>query len=186
MKLLINSDNILSKKISWKVVIVATIIFMLFIILILPQISAYSEKVIGVSSSPDMSFIYTADDIYDMAESYGEAGRNIYIFLRWTFDIAWPLVYGFFLISLVGKLSFIISDKKWIDKLYMIPLFAVLFDYLENIGTTIVMARYPIRTDLIASVTPILSFAKWTLLSSGFLLVIILLVILIIKKLEKK
>ncbi len=182
MKLLINSDNILSKKISWKVVIVATIIFMLFIIVILPQISTYSEKVIGVSNSPDMSFIYTADDIYDMAESYGETGRNTYIFLRWTFDIAWPLVYGFFLISLAGKLSFVISDKKWINKLYMIPLFAVVFDYLENIGTTIVMARYPMKTNFIASITPILSLIKWLLLSGGFLLVIILLVIIIIKR----
>ena len=34
-----------------------------------------------------------------MADAYGEAGRNAYIFDRVSFDVVWPLVYTVFYLS---------------------------------------------------------------------------------------
>lgn len=76
-------------KVTWMRVIVGTIIFIAFIIIVLPWISNYSAVSIGVSESPDMSIIYTSDDMYRIADLYGVEGRKTYIFLRWTFVHKW-------------------------------------------------------------------------------------------------
>lgn len=74
-------------KIQWKWVIGASILFLLFLIVVLPQVSTYSNEAIGVSESPDQSFTYSGAQLYELAKSYGEAGRRTYIKLRWTFDL---------------------------------------------------------------------------------------------------
>lgn len=79
------------------VVLLSLIIFMSFIIFILPQESAKSEA-FGLMESIDTSFIYTADDLYRIAESYGEEGRAFYIRQRFTFDLIWPIAYTQFIL----------------------------------------------------------------------------------------
>ncbi len=173
-------------KVTWMTVIVGTIIFIAFVIIVLPWISNYSAVSIGVSESPDMSLIYTSDDMYRIADLYGVEGRKTYIFLRWTFDVVWPLVYAFFLVTWTMKLSKIISNKKWVNNLYIVPLTAMCFDYLENIGTTIVMARYPMESSVIATMTPFMSLLKWGILSGSFVLMLLLILVGGFKKTRKR
>ena len=54
----------------------------------------------------------------------------------------------------------------------MLPFGAVIFDYLENISTSIVMWFYPLRVDFIGFLATVLTPIKWTLLSIAFLLLI--------------
>ena len=52
------------------------------------EVKAYTKD----AGSIDLSFGFnTPDRVYAMAEAYGEAGRNAYIFDRVSFDIAWPI-----------------------------------------------------------------------------------------------
>lgn len=172
----------LKSKIKWKWVVLITIMFALFLSLVFPQMTEYSDEMIGKLSSPDESFIYSSSDLYDMAESYGEVGRNAYIKIRWTFDLVWPICYTLFLVAWMVKLSEYIPGKGKLKYAYIVPLSAIAFDYMENIGTTIVMIRYPLKFEIVATITPVITFIKWIAVTGSVLILTILIMLIILDK----
>lgn len=181
----VGRPDMIKKRVQWKWVIVATIIFMVFLILVLPQMDEYSAKVIGDFGSPDTSLIYSGADLYDMAESYGESGRAAYIKLRWTFDLVWPFVYTLFFVLWTLKLLEYVPRTSWTKHLVIVPLVAMFLDFMENLGATIVMARYPLASGLIASITPLMTSLKWLAISASSLILIVLLIVIVIDKAKK-
>lgn len=169
------------KNINFKTAIIITIVFVLFLVLVLPWFSATSYRATGVKDSPDTSFIYTAEDLYQVAESYKEEGRRSYIVLRWTFDVIWPFVYMSFLVVWTVLLGKIISHKRYVHQLYKVAISAMIFDFFENIGATIVMARYPVKSGVVAIVTPYMTSIKWGLLGASFMIVVVMMIVLILK-----
>ena len=71
--------------------------------------NARAKAYAGELGTPDTSLYYTAADLYRMAEGYGPQGRTAYIRARFTFDVAWPLVYLAFLVT---ALSWLINRAK--------------------------------------------------------------------------
>ena len=57
------------------VALAALVIFLLFTALVLPQQAGKAAQETGGADSPDTSF-YTPDELYRMAEAYGEPGRQ--------------------------------------------------------------------------------------------------------------
>ena len=156
------------------VALTALLIFGLFIALILPVQSAQTKANSNGAASPDMSFFYSANDLYHMAEAYGEQGRAVYIRIRFTFDVIWPLVYVFFLatcISWVDRKAYP-KDSQW-QLMNLAPLAAGVFDYLENLCTAFVMYRYPAHTAVVDSLAPIFTMAKWGILSGSFIILFV-------------
>jgi hypothetical protein len=160
----------------------ALIIFLLFSALVLPQQATVAEQETGSADSPDTSLFYSPADLYRMAEAYGEGGRRAYIRARFTFDLIWPLVYTFFLVTAI---SWAFSrafppDSLW-QRANLAPLLGALFDYLENLSTSLVMARYPDGTAvagaLWALLAPLFTLSKWSFLGVGFLLLSVGLVV---------
>lgn len=170
----------ITKRINWKVVIISGILFVLFIAVVLPNVSAYTEEVVGGLGSPDTSFFYSGADLYRIAESYGEDGRSNYVLLRWTFDVVWPLVYLFFLFSLSVQLSKSFRSN-WLKQIHWIPILATVFDFLENIFITIVMVMFPVKILWLGNIAAISTLAKWVLLYASFALISVLLLVHIIR-----
>jgi uncharacterized integral membrane protein len=56
---------------------------------------------------------------------------------------------------------------------------------MENLGATIVMARYPLASGLIASITPLMTSLKWLAISASSLILIVLLIVIVIDKAKK-
>ncbi len=151
----------------------ALIIFLLFTALVLPQQATKAEQETGSSDSPDTSFFYAPSDLYRMAESYGEQGRQAYVRARFTFDLVWPLVYTLFLataISWVFGRAFA-PDSPW-QRANLAPLLGALFDYLENLSTSLVMLRYPDHTAVVDLLAPVFTALKWGLLGASFVLLL--------------
>ena len=149
----------------------ALFIFLLFTALVLPQQATKAEQETGSASSPDTSFFYTPSDLYRIAESYGEEGRQAYVRARFTFDLVWPLVYTLFLataISWVFGRAFA-SDSPW-QRANLAPLLGALFDYLENLSTSLVMLRYPAQTPVVDLLAPLFTALKWGFLGASFVL----------------
>lgn len=147
-------------------------IFTGFIIFVLPAVSATTKENTGSSLSPDTSFFYSVEKLYQIAEEYGEAGRQYYINSRFTFDVVWPIVYGFFLIS-----AFSLTFKKPIagKSFYLfnlLPLFGMSFDFSDNITAVYLMIKYP-QTTFIAYFAPYFTLMKWLFLYLAFGLLII-------------
>jgi hypothetical protein len=156
------------------VALVAIVIFLLFTALVLPQQASKAAQETGGADAPDTSFFYTPNDLYDMAESYGAQGRQAYIRARFTFDLVWPLVYTLFLvtaISWVFRKAFA-PDSRW-QRTNLAPLLGAMFDYLENVSTSLVMGRYPVQTPVVDLLAPVFTALKWGFLGVSFLLLLV-------------
>lgn len=158
--------------------LISIILFVSFMAIVLPSVSETTKEITGTYASPDTSFLYSSQDLYDIAESYGELGRSYYIRSRFSFDIIWPIVYLFFLVTTLSALF------KGIQNL--IPLAGWLFDFLENLGASFVMYRYPLDSGFIAIVTPIFTLLKWVFIYISFGLILVGLINLIRNKLLLK
>lgn len=154
------------------VVLIALVTFLLFTALVLPRQASAAERSAGGAGSPDMSFSYSAQDLYRMAEAYGEQGRTAYVRARFTFDLIWPLVYTFFLATAISWL-FRGASTALLHRLNLVPVLGALFDYLENISTSLVMLRYPQPTAFVDQLAPFLTLVKWILVFSSFVVLLV-------------
>jgi hypothetical protein len=124
--------------------------------------------------SPDLSFFYSPADLYRMAEAYGPPGRRAYIRQRFTFDVAWPIVYTLFLTTAISWLfrRTFPTESRW-QLANVAPVAGALLDYLENLSTSLVMARYPARTPVVDVLAPAFTFAKWVFVGGSFVLLVV-------------
>jgi hypothetical protein len=161
--------------------------FVLFIAFVLPGQASSAKADAGIDRSPDMSFSYSANDLYHIAQAYGEEGRAAYIKARFTFDLIWPLVYMAFLtITLSWSYRRAFKPDSFLQLVNLVPVFGMLFDYLENIATSIVMARYPTHTIIVDHMAPILTLLKWVFVGGSFVLLVIGLVVGILRWVQAK
>ena len=156
------------------------LIFILFMVLILPSQSNREIETRAGSATPDLSLFYTPDELYQMAETFGPVGRKAFILARWTFDVVWPMVYTIFLVTsiswLVGR-GFP-SASRW-QLTNMVPILAAALDFLENISNTVVMARYPLKTPIFATLAPFFTLFKWLAVGASFALLFLGLIVVV-------
>ena len=157
-----------------RVTVAALVVFLLFTALVLPRQSAQADMGAEGVGSPDLSLYYTPDQLYRIAEAYGSEGRSAYIRARFTFDLAWPVVYTLFLgtaISwLVGRAF---PAGSWWQRANLVPILGTLFDYLENLSTSAVMWRYPARTPVVDTLAPVFTLVKWIFVGGSFVLLFV-------------
>jgi hypothetical protein len=172
---------------SGRIALLALLIFLLFGALVLPRQAALAEQISGGAGSPDTTLFYSTEDLYNVAKEYGQEGRRAYIRSRYSFDVAFPLVYGFFLVTAISW--FAVKLPQTASKIRLVnlaPLIGVLFDFFENAATSIVMLRYPAKTALIASIAPIISILKWVFVYGSFLILSVLIIYWILGMIRQK
>lgn len=167
------SDWLRERSNLW-VALIALVIFMVFPVIVLPDQAEQAEAYSGGAGSPDSSFFYTPADLYRTAEAYGEAGRAAYVRARWTFDVVWPLAYTFFLVTAIGWLfgKAFPAESTW-QLANLVPLLGMIFDFLENSATSLVMLRYPAETPVVAALAPAFTVIKWILIAASFGLLVL-------------
>lgn len=163
-----------------------TLILVLFMAIGLPLFANYSNHVLGSTKTPDTSFIHSSKNLYEIARRYCIYVRSAYIDLRWTFDVVWPLLYTSVLVLWTVKLSDFIFKKNRFKYLYLLPLISMGFDFMENVGASIVMYRYPKKTLFIDSMTPIMTLLKWVTVVGSLTVVICLMVLALKKRLKQR
>lgn len=150
------------------------IVFLLFTAFVLPLQASQAELSTGTETSPDMSFYYTSDDLYQIAQAYGNEGRMAYVKARFSFDLIWPLVYMIFLSTSISWLfQRLFKPSSFWQFSNLVPICGMIFDYLENISTSVVMIRYPNPTRIIDILAPIFTSVKWLFVGGGFVLLIL-------------
>jgi hypothetical protein len=165
----------------------AVLLFLLFSIFVLPSQSTKVDSISEQIGTPDLSFYYSKNDIYKMAEVYGEEGRALYIQARFTFDLIWPIVYTLFLTTCISWIfGQIIPLESKFGRVNLTPVMALIFDYLENISTSLIMFRYPQQTPGLDMLAPIFTMLKWILLIISFLLLIVGFIGLLWTRIQKR
>jgi len=169
------------------VTLAGLVIFLVFMSAVLPQQSTKAEETSGGAGSPDTSFIYSVDDLYKMADAYGEEGRKAYIQARIRFDILFPLVYTVFLctsLSWITQRTFP-QHSRW-QYANLAPVLGMAFDLLENTATSLVMGRYPAQTPVIDWLAPVFTLVKWIFVSGSFVLLFTGIIIAILGRGKRK
>ena len=163
----------LSRLSTGRVALAALVIFLVFTALVLPRQASTAEENSVAARSPDLSFYYSAGYLYRLAEAYGQAGRAAFVRTRFTFDVIWPLLYTFTLVTAIswafGKAFS--PGSPW-QMANLAPVFGMLFDFLENISTSLVMLRYPQPTPVLDSLASVFTMLKWVTLSTSFVLLL--------------
>jgi hypothetical protein len=155
---------------SGRVVLLTIFVMLLFVSIVLPNQAEKSLQETGSARSPDTSFFYQIDELYQIAEEYGEEGRQAYIRSRWTFDLLFPLVYTAFLTVGVSWFLNQSGDLPQVWRLSnLLPILGCGFDYLENGAASWLMAIYPEKLTGLAQATAALSLLKWVLIGMAFL-----------------
>ncbi len=163
------------RNMSIKQAMIYSIIFIVFIALVLPWMSELSFELIKVEESIDTSLFTEIKELYHLREKYGSTGRYYYIIIRVTFDVIWPVVYFLFIASWTAYLSKSIKEPSTFRYINYLPLIAVSLDYLENLIAIIFMASYPYQIDIIPFLAIVVSLNKWLWIAFGFIQIIWLL-----------
>ena len=169
------------------VVLIAIIVFVLFMIFVLPAQAEKADEYARGNGSPDTAFFYPPEFLFELAEVYGEAGRNAYVRARFTFDLIFPLVYGVFLVTSISwlvdhSLNF---NSPW-RRVNLVPVAGVVFDLLENSTASLVMAGYPERREFFALLASVFTSFKWLFVYGSFFVLANVLMLWVYKKLKRE
>jgi hypothetical protein len=167
------------------VALAGLLIFALFTALVLPRQAAQAEVETGEAASPDTSLFYTPETLYDLADAYGPEGRQAYIRARFTFDLVWPIVYALFLATAISWLygRTFPAGSPW-GRANLVPLVGMALDYLENVATSLVMARYPDPTPVVVWLAPVLTLSKWVFVGGSFVVLVVGIVAALVKRIQ--
>ena len=146
-------------------------VFVFFMVVILPSVSFQANQM-GLTPSIDTNFSFDPENLYNILDGYGENGRQFYLFQRWTFDLIWPMVYGF---------PIFFTLRLWLGKFnhpvfkffIYLPFIAMILDYFENITYSMMIILYPSQWIALAYIGVGLSLLKWVALGVALLSVTI-------------
>jgi hypothetical protein len=152
--------DLILEKATWKKGIIFSIIFAFFYTLINFTGIGVSGllKITGGPNILDFEFGYTHEDAYRILAELGEGGRRFYLTKIVPIDFPFPLSYMlFYAVWTALLLKRILCYRKvrcqgchlppefskWYKYTLLLPFFAMLFDWIENIGIITLLNKYP-------------------------------------------
>ena len=169
------------------VALFAAAIFFLFMFTVLPNQAAKAESYAGDAGSPDTSFFYQPETLFEIAEAYGPEGREAYVRARFTFDLVFPLVYGGFLVFTIGWFLGKSFEEGSLWRLFnLTPVLGVIFDLLENITASLVIGMYPERLTAVAWLAAVFTLVKWIFVYGSFVVLLAAIVVWLVKMFQRQ
>lgn len=110
----------------------------------------------------DLMFFYSPAEAFAMIEKYGADGRSLYLKIELTADLVYMLIYTLFfglLLSWLFQRGF--KPASQMQKYNVMPVGALLFDLLENVGIVTMLSMYPAQPAAMAWLTMGFGSLKW-------------------------
>ncbi len=146
---------------SWKTLLPALILDVLFPAYILKNLEARMNALAGKPIGPiDLLFGYDPARISRMVADYGPGGRAIYAQGELTADIVYPIVYTF-LFCIILSLLFRNRSYAPFRLVNVLPVGALLFDLLENVCIVYLLKTFPDSSVAVASLCSAVTNLKW-------------------------
>lgn len=163
---------------SWRLVIVAGLVFAAFAVFMFGSTAPFSighVRALCGQAPPDVRFFTSAADLRGFMTGCGEVGRSAYRNLQLA-DLLYPTVSAVFMASaLATMLSRTTRDgSAWLAAASL-PLMGAGFDYLENVAAWITLLGYPEQSGSAATLLGAASAVKQTVSWLGGLLLMIVL-----------
>ena len=150
----------------------------------IPKVVAYAN---GKRLLDMMPTGYDLDYVKALFNALGPQGRDTYIYRQLPVDMVYPLLFG---VSYCLVFAYFLKKlKKFHSKLFyfcLLPLFAGVADYLENIGILNLLANYPNLTSDMVRTVSVFSLAKSVITTLYFMILLVALIFLGIKTWRKR
>jgi len=177
----------LIEKVTLKKALIATAFFlvMLWLIDYSPLGVAELEKITDGVGILDFETRYSADFGYAWLASMGEAGRNFHLTRIMPLDIIFPPSFMLFQFCWLGLLMRKATNRNSkLRFLGVLPLCYMSLDWIENIGITSMLIKYPMRLDGLCVFTGWVTSLKECVILAIIILFVLLISILLIKKIK--
>ena len=163
---------------SWRLVIVAGVVFAAFAVLMFGSTAPFSighVQTLCGQAPPDVRFFTSAVDMRAFMAGCGEAGRSAYRNLQFA-DLVYPTVSAVFMASMLATvLSRITREGSLWVAAAALPVIGAGFDYLENVAAWVTLLGYPEQSGAAATLLGGASAAKQTVSWLGGLLLMVVL-----------
>lgn len=181
LRALINK-NLQGKKVL-ALFILTNLIYFIMLGITIPLVSGYAE---GLKLLDMMPMGYDLDYVNTLLDTLGSKGREAYLYRQLPLDMIYPGLFG---ISYCLVLAYFLKKLNMFNStsfyFCLLPLFAGLADYMENIGIINLLTNYPNLTSGMVTTTAFFSLLKSSLTTLYFLILIGILILLGIKTLRK-
>lgn len=157
--------------------ILTNIVYAIMLTITIPKVMSYAG---GMKLLDMIPTGYNAGYVNSLLNALGSEGRNTYLFQQIPIDLIYPFLFG---ITYCLLYAFIMKKLNKLDSflfyLCFIPVFAGLFDYLENIGIITLLKGYPENITTMSKITSIFSVLKSSLSTIYFMTLLIALLALL-------
>lgn len=164
--------------------LITNLVYAFMILITIPKVMKYAN---GMNLFDMMPTGYSIQYTKTLLETLGIQGRKTYLYSQIPVDMIYPLLFGItyclLVVYLLNKIKLI---EKPIIYLSLLPIFAGLFDYLENIGIITMLNSYPDFSSLTSEITNVFTIIKSVLSTITFIFLLILFTIFIVKKIKKQ
>ncbi len=139
---------------------------LLFLLLSVVMMLIVAPAVQSATGLPplDVRFGYTADDVAQFFQALGPEGISTY-HAMWGLDIVYPAAYGMgamMAMAVLGRRLF--SPDSQLQWIMVVPLAAMLMDYVENVCLLILSLSPTSVNPLLAAVASGATITKWVLI----------------------
>ena len=164
--------------------LITNLVYAFMILITIPKVMKYAN---GMNLFDMMPTGYSIQYTKTLLETLGIQGRKTYLYSQIPVDMIYPLLFGItyclLVVYLLNKIKLI---EKPIIYLSLLPIFAGLFDYLENIGIITMLNSYPAFSSLTSEITNVFTIIKSVLSTITFIFLLILFTIFIVKKIKNQ
>ena len=150
----------------------------------IPLVLSFSPESILFDMSPAG---YSYAEAIELLESLGPDGRNAYLTIQIPIDLVYPAMFGVsYALMITRILNQGVPKYSRVHLLAFVPLFAGLFDYLENASIVAMLYAFPDVSENLVTSASSFTIAKSGLTTLFFLVLLVSLVYLAIWRLKKR
>ena len=150
--------HFLNRIANWKTLLLLLALYVSFPAYWLKNAEATINQLAGKPVGPiDLTFGIDPARTLAMVTDYGPAARAYYARIELTVDLIYPVVYSL----LLAVLLTMVFRHKPNHLFILLPLSALLFDYLENAAIVTLLTTYPTQSMGVAVFCEGVKLAKW-------------------------
>ncbi len=142
-------------------------------------------KITNGANILDFEFGYSSAQANSIVTALGEQGRLFYLTKIIPIDFAFPVTYMLCYAGWIARLAKNVLPVKRAKRLLILPLLAMLFDWLENIGIIFILTQFPSMPDGAVALASTAGMIKFAFTLCSMVTIITLLMVSLLRRRSK-
>ncbi len=142
-------------------------------------------KITNGANILDFEFGYSSAQANSIVTALGEQGRLFYLTKIIPIDFVFPVTYMLMYAGWIARLSKNVLPVKQAKRLLILPLLAMLFDWLENIGIIFILTQYPSMPDGAVALASTAGMIKFAFTLCSMVTIVVLFVVSLLRRRSK-